>query len=61
LMQGAAPIAALHDVLARQRAEPCRPIAAESVLEARYPGGLRALAGDWAAFMRNVPATVRTY
>ena len=32
--------AALHDVLARQRADPCVPVQAETILDARYPGGL---------------------
>lgn len=53
--------AALHDVLARQKADACVPVPAESILEARYPGGLGALAADWTRFMRDPPATVRAY
>lgn len=52
LMRDAAGRAALGELLARQRAEPCDPIASEAVLEARYPGGLAALAGDLAGWMR---------
>ncbi len=53
--------AALHDVLARQKADPCTPVPAETILEARYPGGLGLLAADWARFLRDPPAAVRTY
>jgi hypothetical protein len=53
--------AALHDVLARQKADPCVPVAAETILEARYPGGLGRLAADWSRFLRDPPAAVRTY
>jgi len=53
--------AALHEVLARQKADPCTPVAAETILEARYPGGLGVLAADWARFLRDPPAAVRTY
>jgi hypothetical protein len=52
---------ALHAVLARQKADPCTPVAAETILDARYPGGLGELAVDWARFLRDPPATVRTY
>jgi hypothetical protein len=52
---------ALHEVLTRQRAEPCVPVSVEAVLDERYPGGLEALAGDWTAFLRDAPATVRAY
>jgi uncharacterized protein DUF4124 len=53
--------AALHEVLARQKADPCVPVLAEGILEARYPGGLKALAADWASFLHDPPAAVRTY
>jgi hypothetical protein len=53
--------AALHDVLARQKGDPCVPVPAEQILEARYPGGLSVLAADWARFLRDPPAAVRTY
>jgi hypothetical protein len=56
--QGAA---ALHDVLARQTADPCTPVPAEQILQARYPGGLGVLAADWARFLHDPPASVRTY
>ena len=61
LMRDAPGTAALHEVLMRQRAEPCVPVAVESVLDERYPGGLEALAGDWAAFLRDAPTSVRAY
>jgi hypothetical protein len=61
LMADRARTAALHDVLARQREAPCVAVAAENALDARYPGGLAALAADWAAFMRDPPPAVRTY
>ncbi len=53
--------AALHEVLVRQKADPCVPVAAEAILEARYPGGLSALAADWSRFLHDPPASVRTY
>jgi len=53
--------AALHEVLARQKADPCVPVPVETILEARYPGGLGALAADWSRFLRDPPAAVRTY
>ncbi len=53
--------AALHDVLARQKDDPCVPVQAETILEARYPGGLSVLAADWSRFLRDPPAAVRTY
>lgn len=52
LMRDGAGRAALGELLAQQRAEPCDPIASEAVLEARYPGGLAALADDVAGWMR---------
>jgi hypothetical protein len=61
LMADRARTAALHEVLARQHEAPCVAVAAEVVLDARYPGGLAALAADWAAFMRDPPPSVRTY
>ena len=53
--------AALHEVLVRQKADPCVPVRAEEILEARYPGGLGLLATDWSRFLHDPPASVRTY
>lgn len=61
LMRDTAGTAALHGLLARQQAEPCVPVRAEAILEESYPGGLRALAADWASFLRNPPLSVRAY
>ncbi|MEO7326369.1 MAG: DUF4124 domain-containing protein [Dokdonella sp.] len=61
LMQSAGSRAVLAAVLAEQRADPCRPVASERILEQRYPGGLRALSGAWAGFMRNPPAGSQAY
>jgi hypothetical protein len=61
LMRDTAGTAALHTVLARQQAEPCVPVRAEAVLDESYPGGLRALAADWASFLRDPPLSVRAY
>ncbi|PZQ18675.1 MAG: hypothetical protein DI564_05130 [Rhodanobacter denitrificans] len=52
LMRDTAGRAVLGELLARQRAEPCDPLASEAVFEARYPGGLAALADDLAGWMR---------
>ncbi|MBO9663089.1 DUF4124 domain-containing protein [Dokdonella sp.] len=61
LMRDAPGRAALADVLARQRADPCRAVAAERILDERYPGGLSALAGAWSGFMRDPPGDIRAY
>jgi hypothetical protein len=61
LMQDKPGREALAAVLATQRAEPCRPVAAEGVLDERYAGGLPALAAKWAQFMRSAPAAVQAY
>ena len=61
LMGDAQGRAALAGVLAAQRAEPCRPVAAEQVLDEAFPGGLAALARAWNGFMQAPPDTVRTY
>ncbi|NCT68165.1 MAG: DUF4124 domain-containing protein [Rhodanobacteraceae bacterium] len=61
LMRDAPGRAALAAVLAAQQADPCRPVAVESVLEARHAGGLRALAGAWAGFMRDLPQGIQAY
>lgn len=61
LMQGGPRTAALREVLVRQQAEPCVPVAAETILDRTYPGGLAALASDWAGFLRDPPAGVRAY
>jgi len=55
LMQRPVTREVLADVLAAQRLDPCRPVALERLLDQHYPGGLAALAGDWAAFMRKPP------
>ncbi|MGN6518413.1 MAG: DUF4124 domain-containing protein [Dokdonella sp.] len=52
---------ALRTVLDRQASAPCMPVAAERSLDADYPGGLRRLAVDWTAFMRNPPDDIRAY
>jgi hypothetical protein len=52
--------AALHEVLARQKGDPCVPVPAERILDARYPGGLSALAADWARFLHDPAASLRT-
>jgi hypothetical protein len=61
LMRDASGRAALAAVLAAQHADPCRPVGAENVLDAKYPGGLSGLASAWAAFMRAPPAAVQAY
>lgn len=61
LMRDAPGRAALGAVLTVQQADPCRPLAVESVLGARYPGGLRRLAEAWAGFMRNPPEGIQAY
>lgn len=61
LMRDAPGRAALTELLARQRADPCRTVAAERVLEERYPGGLAGLARAWSVFLRNPPDDVRAY
>lgn len=61
LMRDAPGRAALAELLARQRADPCRAVAAEQILQERYPGGLAALAAAWAGFMRDPPGDVRAY
>ncbi|MFI4970262.1 MAG: DUF4124 domain-containing protein [Lysobacterales bacterium] len=61
LMQGGEGRAALGAVLSAQRTDPCRPIAAERVLDTHYRGGLPALATAWAAFMRAPPQFVQAW
>jgi len=61
LMRDAAGRSALRAVLDAQAASPCVPVAAETVLEANFPGGLARLAQDWISFMRDPPAEVRSY
>lgn len=61
LMRDAPGRTALADLLARQRADPCRSLAAERVLDERYPGGLSALAAAWGAFLRDPPDDIRAY
>ncbi|GAA0704107.1 hypothetical protein GCM10009105_00710 [Dokdonella soli] len=61
LMRDAIGRAALAALLAGQQADPCRPIAVENLLDARYPGGLPALASAWAGFMRAPPPAIQAY
>jgi uncharacterized protein DUF4124 len=61
LMRGGEATAALRELLVRQRAEPCVPVPAETVLDARYPGGLAALARDWTALLRDPAVSIRAY
>ena len=61
LMQGAEQRTVLAGILAAQRADPCRPVVLENLLDARYRGGLRALATAWAGFMRDPPPVVQAY
>lgn len=61
LMRDAAGRKALSGLLARQREDACRPVEAERILDMGYPGGLSALARDWAGFMRAPPTDVRAY
>jgi hypothetical protein len=51
----------LGGLLKSQQADPCRPIASETVLDQRFPGGLQAVAAGWTAFMRSPPDTVQAY
>ena len=53
--------AALAGILAAQRADACHPVAAEKLLDAHYPDGLRGLAKNWAAYMRAPPNDVVAY
>jgi hypothetical protein len=61
LMQNAQDRAALAGVLAEQRGDPCRPVAAERILDMRYRGGLGALSAAWASFMRNPSTSIQAY
>jgi len=61
LMKGPPERAALAAVLARQRVDPCTPVLAERILDEHYKGGLRVLATDWAALMRNPPHGIEAY
>lgn len=61
LMNGNDGRAALAAVLAAQRADSCRPVDAANLLDARYPGGLAALASDWAHWLRDPPPTVHAF
>lgn len=61
LMRDAQGRKALGAVLAEQRADPCRPIAAESILDREFPGGLSSLAQSWAAAMHDPPVDIRAY
>lgn len=61
LMHGADGRAMLAAILAAQRADPCRPVVAETLLDTRYRGGLAGLAAAWTAFMRDPPADIQAY
>ena len=52
---------ALSAVLAAQRNDPCRPVEAGRLLDAEYPGGLVALAANWARWMRDPPKSVQSF
>ena len=52
---------ALAAVLHAQQAEPCRPVAVETILQREYPGGLPALAVAWSSSMRAPDVDVRAY
>lgn len=52
---------ALAAVLRAQQADPCRPVAAEAILQREYPGGLPALALAWSLSMRAPDVDVRAY
>lgn len=51
----------LSALVTAQRADPCRPVAAEKVLDAHAHGGLHGLAQRWVAFMRDPPADIQAY
>lgn len=53
--------AALTAILVAQRADSCRPVDAAPILDAAYPGGLRALAADWSRWLRDPPAAVQAF
>ncbi len=53
--------AALAAVLAAQREDSCVAVDAPGLLDVHYPGGLAALAADWARWLRDPPATVHAY
>ncbi|MEO8011328.1 MAG: hypothetical protein ABI650_06755 [Dokdonella sp.] len=61
LMEQAQGRAALGALLAAQRADSCHPVDVGGLLDEHYPGGLTALAADWARWLRNPPATVHAY
>jgi len=61
LMRSAEGRGALAALLGAQHADPCRPVASESVFEQRFPGGIEALATTWTAFMRNPPDDIQAY
>jgi len=61
LMRGGDATLALRELLVRQRADPCVPVPAETVIDEKYPGGLAALARDWTAFLHDAPASIRAY
>lgn len=61
LMRDSVGRSALAALLAAQHAYPCTAVAAENVLDRRYPGGLPALATAWTTFMRSPPAAIEAY
>ena len=61
LMDSGPGRAALAAVLAAQRGQPCQPVKTETILGSLYPGGLKALARDWATWLGNPPRSVRSW
>ena len=53
--------AALAALLSAQQAAPCLPVDSAPVLEKAYPGGLVALAREWAQWLRNPSERVLSY
>ena len=61
LMQTPAGRTALSAVLDAQREHPCIPVESERILDARYPGGLAAMALAWAGWLNNPPSSVQAF
>lgn len=61
LMSTGAGQRALSRVLAAQRAQACDPVDAAALLHDAYPGGLAALARDWAASLRSPSRVTHSY
>lgn len=61
LMENPGGRRALGALLAAQRNDSCQPVEAGRLLERNYPGGLAALAADWARWMRDPVRSVQAY